>query len=129
MPAEPLVLIVEDNEQNSELVRDLLQARGFRTLEARSAESGIELARSYVPDVVLMDIKLPEGDGIDALRHLRADPKTALIPVVALTAFAMKTDRARFLAAGFDGYLTKPIDTRTLPDEVRQFCTRDSDVT
>jgi two-component system cell cycle response regulator DivK len=122
MPAEPLVLIVEDNERNMELVRDVLQLRGFRTLEAPTAAAGVALACAHLPDVVLMDVQLPDLDGLSALRLLRANLATASIPVLALTAFAMKEDRARFLAAGFDGYLMKPIDIRTLPDEVRQFC-------
>jgi two-component system, cell cycle response regulator DivK len=122
MLAEPLVLIVEDNERNLELVRDLLELRGFRTLEATSATAGIALASEYEPDVVLMDVQLPDLDGVNALRHLRANPATASIPILALTAFAMKEDRARFLEAGFDGYLMKPVDIRTLPDEVRRYC-------
>ena len=122
--AEPMVLIVEDNERNLELVRDLLELRGFRTLQATSGEAGIALAHEHRPDVVLMDVQLPDVDGVDALGRLRADPLTARIPVVALTAFAMKEDRARFMAAGFDGYLMKPIDIRTLPDEVRRYCAR-----
>jgi two-component system cell cycle response regulator DivK len=120
--ADPLVLIVEDNERNLELVRDLLELRGFRTIEATSGEAGIALAREHRPDVVLMDVQLPDLDGIHALARLRAEPSIAAIPVVALTAFAMTDDRARFMAAGFDGYLMKPIDIRTLPDEVRRFC-------
>jgi two-component system cell cycle response regulator DivK len=126
MSREPLVLIVDDNEQNTELVRDVLHVHGFRTLEASSAQRGVELARVHQPDVVLMDLKLPDADGVTALRSLRANPATASIPVVALTAFAMTTDRERFLAAGFEGYLTKPIDIRTVPDEVRTFCQRES---
>jgi two-component system, cell cycle response regulator DivK len=117
-----VVLIVEDNERNLELVRDLLELRGFRTLEATSAAAGIALAHAHQPDVVLMDVQLPDVDGVDALGRLRADPATAAIPVIALTAFAMKEDRARFMEAGFDGYLMKPIDIRTLPDEVLRFC-------
>jgi two-component system cell cycle response regulator DivK len=123
---EPVVLIVEDNDRNLELVRDLLELRGFRTLSASSASDGVALALSHCPDVVLMDVQLPDFDGVDALSRLRSDPSTSSIPVVALTAFAMKDDRARFLAAGFDGYLMKPIDIRTLPDEVRRYCTPSS---
>jgi two-component system cell cycle response regulator DivK len=123
--SDPVVLIVEDNERNLELVRDLLELRGFRTLQATSGEAGIALAHAHRPDVVLMDVQLPDVDGVDALGRLRSDPLTARIPVVALTAFAMKEDRARFMAAGFDGYLMKPIDIRTLPDEVRRYCCRE----
>ncbi|HEY3064085.1 MAG TPA: response regulator [Chloroflexota bacterium] len=122
MGPELVVLIVEDNERNLELVRDLLELRGFRTLEAANAEAGIAVARAHRPDVVLMDVQLPDIDGVDALGRLRADPATRAIPVVALTAFAMKDDRMRFMDAGFDGYLMKPIDIRTFPDEVRRYC-------
>lgn len=121
MPGE-MVLIVEDNARNLELVRDILEVHGFRTLEAANAADGIALARAHRPDVVLMDIQLPDLDGASALRRLRADPLTASIPVVALTAFAMKDDQERFVGAGFDGYLAKPIDIKALPHQVRQYC-------
>ncbi len=122
--AGELILIVEDNEKNLKLVRDLLQVKGYRTLEAETAELGIELARRHTPHVILMDIQLPGMDGMAALGQLKADPTTAKIPVIALTAFAMKEDRQRFLAAGFDGYLVKPINIRELPSVVREFCER-----
>src|SRR5918992_171560 len=121
MPGE-LILIVEDNEKNLKLVRDLLQVKGYRTLEAGTGERGIELAAEHAPDLVLMDIQLPDLDGVSALARLRADPRTAAIRAVALTAFAMKDDRQRFLEAGFDGYLVKPIDVREFPEQVRRFC-------
>jgi len=124
--AGELILIVEDNEKNLKLVRDLLQVKGYRTLEAETAELGIELARRHTPHVILMDIQLPGMDGIAALGQLKADPTTAKIPVIALTAFAMKEDRQRFLAAGFDGYLVKPINIRELLEVVREFCERQS---
>jgi CheY-like chemotaxis protein len=120
MADEP-ILVVEDNDRNLKLVRDLLQLRGYQVLEARTAEQGLRLAAEQTPGLVLMDIQLPDLDGITALKRLRADPAMAVIPVVALTAFAMKEDRERFLAAGFDGYLPKPIDIRALPDQVRGF--------
>ena len=113
-----LVLIVEDNERNLKLVRDVLGFAGFATLEARTAEAGIELARLQKPDIVLMDINLPGMTGFEALAALRADALTASIPVLAVTAYAMKGDRARILAAGFDGYLEKPVDVRALPGQV-----------
>jgi CheY-like chemotaxis protein len=118
------ILVVEDNDKNLKLVRDLLQLRGYQALEARTAEQGLRLAAERTPGLVLLDIQLPDLDGISALKRLRADPATAAIPVVALTAFAMKEDRERFLAAGFDGYLPKPIDIRALPDQVRIFIER-----
>jgi len=122
--AGELILIVEDNEKNLKLVRDLLQVRGYRTLEAGTAELGIELARQHVPHLILMDIQLPGMDGVAALGRLKADPITARIPVIALTAFAMKDDRQRFLSAGFDGYLVKPINIRELPGVVQDYCER-----
>ena len=124
--AGELILIVEDNEKNLQLVRDILQVKGYRTLEAGTAELGIELARKHTPHLILMDIQLPGMDGVAALGQLKADPITAKIPVIALTAFAMKDDRQRFLSAGFDNYLVKPINTRELPVIVREFCERQS---
>ena len=119
--AAELVLIVEDNEKNMKLARDVLQFHGYRTREAATAEDGIALARAECPDLVLMDIQLPGIDGVTALGQLRADPATARIPIVALTAFAMKEDERRFLGAGFDGYMIKPIAIRELPSRVRAF--------
>lgn len=124
--AGELILIVEDNEKNLQLVRDILQVKGYRTLEAGTAELGIELARKHTPHLILMDIQLPGMDGIAALGQLKADPIMAKISVIALTTFAMKDDRQRFLSAGFDSYLVKPINTRELPVVVREFCERQS---
>jgi two-component system cell cycle response regulator DivK len=112
------VLIIEDNLRNLKLVRDVLNLRGLATLEAETAEDGLALARAEHPDLVLMDVQLPGIDGVEALSRLRADPRTRDIRVIAVTAFAMKADRDRFLAAGFDGYLEKPIDVRRLPETV-----------
>jgi CheY-like chemotaxis protein len=120
---DQLILIIEDNERNLKLVRDVLQFNGFRTAEARTAEDGLMLANSRPPDLVLMDLQLPGIDGIEAFRQLRESPPTARIPVVAITAFAMKDDRERVLRAGFDGYLEKPISVRELPGQVRAFLT------
>jgi two-component system cell cycle response regulator DivK len=114
----PAILVVEDNPRNLKLVRDVLEHAGYRTLEAGTAERGLELAREQRPGLVLMDVQLPGMDGVEALGRLRAEPETAGIPVLALTAFAMKDDRERFLAAGFDGYLEKPLDIRELPRAV-----------
>ncbi len=122
--AGELILIVEDNERNLKLVRDVLQFKGYRTLEAASATAGLELASAQGPDLILMDIQLPDMDGAQALTHLRGEPSTAAIPVVALTALAMREDQERLLEAGFDGYLVKPISVREFPDQVRQFCER-----
>jgi CheY-like chemotaxis protein len=121
--ADQLILIIEDNERNLKLVRDVLRFNGFRTAEARTAEDGLALASSRPPDLVLLDLQLPGIDGIEAFRQLRASPPTAGIPVVAVTASAMKDDRERVLRAGFDGYLEKPISVRELPGQVRAFLT------
>ena len=118
MSLPALVLIVEDNPRNLKLVRDLLDYAGYRTLGVSNAEDGIELARSRRPDLVLLDIQLPGMDGVEALARLRAEPEAGEIPVVALTAFAMKDDRERFLAAGFDAYIEKPLNVREFPGQV-----------
>jgi two-component system cell cycle response regulator DivK len=110
--AGELILIVEDNEKNRKLVRDVLQFKGYRTMEAESGELGVALARESRPALILMDIQLPGMSGIEALAHLRADPTTREIPIVAVTASAMMQDRQRILAAGFDGYQSKPIDVK-----------------
>jgi two-component system, cell cycle response regulator DivK len=120
--AGELILIVEDNDKNLKLARDVLQYQGFRTLEAMTAADGIALAAEHRPDLVLMDIQLPDADGVSALEQLRAEPSTRSIPVVALTAFVMQADRERISAAGFDGYMAKPIDVRSFPDQVRRYC-------
>jgi two-component system, cell cycle response regulator DivK len=114
------VLIVEDNPRNLKLVRDVLNHVGYRTLEAGTAEDGLELARTERPGLIMMDVQLPGMDGLQALEQLRADPRTADIRVMAVTAFAMKRDRERCLEAGFDGYLEKPIDVRELPRRVAE---------
>jgi two-component system, cell cycle response regulator DivK len=107
-----LVLIVEDNEKNMKLVRDILQAKGFETMEAGTAEEGIKLALDRVPDLVLMDIQLPGMNGMEALKVLRADPSTAKVPVVAITASVMTQDRQQIMDTGFDGFIEKPINLR-----------------
>jgi two-component system, cell cycle response regulator DivK len=118
MTPVPLILIVEDNPRNLKLVQAVLEHAGFATLQAGRAEEGLELARARRPHLVLMDVQLPGMDGVEALTRLRADPATAAVPVVAVTAFAMQADRARLLAAGFDGYIEKPISVRDLPGQV-----------
>ena len=118
------VLIVEDNEKNMKLFRDVLQATGYSTLEATTGEEAIELSLSQAPALVLMDVQLPGIDGVEALERLRQNERTASIPVLALTAQAMSGDRERFLEAGFDGYLAKPVDVRELIEAVREHCDR-----
>jgi two-component system cell cycle response regulator DivK len=118
----PQILVVEDNERNMKLFCDLLQASGYHTLEATTGESAVELALEHGPDLVLMDIQLPDIDGIEALGRLRADERSATLPVLALTAQAMDGDRERFLAAGFDGYLSKPVDIAEFVTTVKRHC-------
>jgi len=114
-----LVLIVEDNDKNLKLVRDILQAKGYRTIEAGTGEDGVRLAAEHRPDLVLMDIQLPGINGIEALRRLRADPATAAIPVAAVTASVMQQDRRTITEAGFDAYIGKPIDLKEFLATVR----------
>ena len=116
-----VILVVEDNERNLKLLRDVLEYAGYDVRVARTAEDGITLAVKEPPDLVLMDLQLPGIDGMEALRRLRENPRTADIPVVAVTAQAMKQDRERALEAGFNGYVTKPISVRAFPDQVRGF--------
>ena len=118
--AGELILIVEDNERNRKLVRDVLAFHGYRLAEAETGEDGVRLARELHPQLVLMDIQLPGMDGIAALGQLRSDPATRAIPVIAVTASAMTHDRQKIMAAGFDGYQSKPIRVREFLDAVRQ---------
>jgi len=117
-----VVLIVEDNEKNLKLARDVLQFHGFRTLEATTGEEGVVMALDHRPDLVLMDIALPGIDGVEATRQLKAQDDTAKIPVVALTASVMQADRARFQQAGFAGLIAKPIDVLKFPEQVLSYC-------
>ena len=116
------VLVVEDNEKSMKLFRDVLLATGYRTLEATTGGQAVELAAEHAPDLVLMDIQLPDIDGVEALSRLRANERTASIPVLAVTAQAMQGDQRRFLAAGFDGYISKPVNVVELLGTVRQHC-------
>jgi two-component system cell cycle response regulator DivK len=118
------ILVVEDNDKSMKLFRDVLLATGYRTLEATTGGEAVRLAAEHAPDLVLMDIQLPDLDGVQALRRLRADARTAAIPVLALTAQAMHGDRERFLAAGFDGYVSKPVNVHELLGTVRRHCDR-----
>jgi two-component system cell cycle response regulator DivK len=119
MPGE-LILIVEDNEKNLKLVRDLLQVTGYRTLESITAEDGILIAKESQPALILMDIQLPGMNGIEALKVLRADPITQKIPVIAVTASVMAQDSKDIMAAGFNGYQRKPLELKGFLDEVRR---------
>jgi two-component system, cell cycle response regulator DivK len=122
--AGELILVVEDNEKNRKLVRDLLTVKGYQLLEVETGEDAVRVARERHPALVLMDIQLPGIDGIEALRRLRADPETATIPIVAVTASAMTHDRQKIVAAGFDGYQAKPLSVRPFLALVREVLDR-----
>ncbi len=115
------VLIIEDNLLNMELVIDLLEANGFTVFQARTAEEGLRVARASLPDLILMDLSLPGMDGLAATQMLKAEPATSHLPIVALTAHTMRGDEDLALAAGCDGYIAKPIDTRSFPATVAGF--------
>ena len=116
------ILIVEDNDKNMKLFRDVLLAKGYRTVEATTGGAALAFAAEHAPDLVLMDIQLPDIDGVEALDRLRADVRTASVPVLALTAQAMEGDRERFLAAGFDGYISKPVNIAEFVAAVERHC-------
>ena len=118
--AGELILIIEDNDKNLKLLRDVLQVKGYETIEATTAEEGLPLARAQRPALVLMDIQLPGIDGITAFRRLRSEPITEGIPVIAVTASAMTLDKAKIMQAGFDGYQPKPIRVKEFAEEVRR---------
>jgi two-component system cell cycle response regulator DivK len=115
-----LILVVEDNDNNRLLIRDVLQATGYRVVEAENAEDGLRMAAEQRPALILMDIQLPGMNGMEALQRLRADLTTRAIPVIAVTASAMTQDRRQILAAGFDGYQAKPISVKDLLRSVRE---------
>ena len=119
--ANELILIVEDNEKNLKLARDVLRFHGFRTVEATDGESAIAMSLEHLPALILMDIQLPGIDGSAAMTRIRADERTKHIPTVALTASVMTGDRERFNEAGFDGFIAKPIEVKNFPDQVRGY--------
>jgi two-component system cell cycle response regulator DivK len=124
--ANELILIIEDNEKNRKLCRDVLQVKGYRTIESETAEVGLDLARAQTPDLILMDIQLPGMDGITAMKQLKAVTQTKTIPIIAITASAMTNNRTSMLAQGFDGYQTKPIALKDFLGEVeRTLATRE----
>lgn len=122
--ASKSILIIEDNPMNLKLIRDVLQIEGYETLEAETGETGVELARERHPAVILMDVNLPQMDGREAMKILKADASTRQIPIIAVTSLAMKGDRERLLAAGFDGYISKPIDIKELSRLVESYVAR-----
>jgi two-component system cell cycle response regulator DivK len=116
--ANALILIIEDNEKNRKLCRDVLQVKGYKTIESETAEEGLKLAEDQLPALILMDIQLPGMDGVTAMKQLKADPETRSIPIIAITASAMTNNRTAMLAEGFDGYQTKPITLKDFLGEV-----------
>ena len=121
---DELVLIVDDNEVNAKLARDVLVHAGMRTLSAGTAAEALVLAKEHVPDVVLMDLRLPDLDGAEAARRLAGDEHTAKIPVLALSALPVEDVEGWLREAGFADYIEKPIDVRELPERVRRHCAR-----
>ncbi len=115
------VMIVEDNELNMKLFNDLLEAFGYKTLKTRDGKGVVELVRQHRPDLIIMDIQLPEISGLDITRQLKADPDLKAIPVVAVTAFAMRGDEQRIRAEGCEAYLSKPISVQSFLDTVRKY--------
>lgn len=118
--ANELILIVEDNEKNRKLARDVLEVKGYKTIESENAEVGLKLAAEQSPALILMDIQLPGMDGITAMKQLKADPGTTSIPIIAITASAMTHNRTTMLAEGFDGYQTKPISLKDFIGEIER---------
>ena len=116
-----VILIVEDDPKNLKLIRDLLQIRGYTTLEATDGKQGVDMARAKMPDLILMDIQMPLMDGFEAISILKADPVTKSIPIIALTAFAMQGDREKCMEAGCNDYITKPLDTRAFVTKVKEY--------
>jgi len=119
------ILVVEDNELNLKLVRDVLRHAGFDVIEARTGEEGVQLASDCSPGLILMDLQLPDIDGAEVLRRIRRSERGRTVPVVAVTAFAMRADRERAFDDGFDGYIEKPISTRELPRQVAEYLTKE----
>ena len=115
------VLLVEDNEDNRTVYRTILEHFGYEVIEARNGEDGVRMAREDHPDLILMDISIPLIDGWEATKILKGDPATSDIPIIALTAHALATDRAKAQEVGCDGYLAKPVEPRVVLEEVRRF--------
>jgi len=126
MNTTPLILVVDDNPTNLKLVTDVLGFEGHRVIAAGDAEEAHAIVLRTPPDLILMDIALPGMDGLTLTRHLKSDPKTRHIRVVALTAFAMKGDDNKAITAGCEGYITKPIDTRAFPSQVATYLNSNS---
>ncbi len=121
MASQATILVIEDSVLSQRLVEVVLTSQGFRVVEARTGEEGLRKALDEQPDLILLDVHLPDMSGYDAVARLRAQPETAHIPIIALTASASAEEEARARGAGCDGYIAKPINTRTFPDQVRQY--------
>ena len=119
------ILVIEDNNQNRILMRQILTHNGYEVLEAADGLTGLEMARTNMPDLILLDIQMPVMNGFELIRELRNTPELSRIKVIAVTSFGMKSDREKALEAGFDEFVTKPIDTRTFPELVREILSRD----
>ena len=117
----PCILVVEDNDMNMQLVEFLLEEGGYSIVKATSGEEALAITREQAPDLILMDIHLPGMDGLSVVRAMKADARTARVPILALTAHAMRGDKDRFLEAGCDGYISKPIDVKTFIASIRQY--------
>jgi two-component system cell cycle response regulator DivK len=115
------ILVVEDNDKNRLLIREILHYYGYEVIEAQNGKIGVELAKKHLPDLILMDIQMPIMDGFTTIAQLKEDPATKTIKVLALTSFAMKGDREKIMQAGFDDYIAKPLDTRKLPEIVKKY--------
>ena len=116
-----VILIVEDDPKNLKLIRDLLQIKGYTTLEVTDGKQGVDMATEKMPDLILMDIQMPVMDGFEAISILKTDPVTKSIPIIALTAFAMQGDREKCMEAGCNDYITKPLDTRVFMTKVKEY--------
>jgi len=115
------ILLIEDNEQNLILMRDILTYHGYEVIEANNGKEGVKIARELIPDLILMDIQMPVMDGFTAVKILKDDSATRNIRIIGVTSYAMKGDREKILASGFDDYVSKPINTRQLPEIVKRF--------
>ena len=112
------ILVIEDNDKNRKLIRDVLRYHSYEIIEAENGEEGFKRAKEHLPDLILLDIQMPVMNGLDTIKALKVSPETKHIKVIALTSFAMVGDRERMLKAGFDDYIQKPIDTRQLPKDI-----------
>lgn len=115
------ILIVEDNEKNMKLFRVLLNSQGYEVLEAENGKEGIKKAKDNIPNLIIMDIQMPEMDGIEAMKRIKHEPSIMNIPVIAITSYAMNDDRERILKEGFDSYISKPINTKEVLEIIRNF--------